>query len=260
MFKKKKHSTYVRYFSDTVSVHVSMDAFSGENGWAAIEHDWPVSSNPTSSNATQFIFNRVISIECTLYGSLNALIDKLHRLIKQLVIRVIWMWRRNIDLYYWTMQFFVLHAYLTLFSYIRWQNHLSFTLILSVILAHNARESSETFLWEHFFYYLTDSRSLPRVPLNSSAMQFRVHSRGALRNESLKMLSRGGSTNEFRYGYTSPSRAHGCISRSYRRLEISLPGRCSRKPPLLPSSCSSIRLLWLSCSWGRRRRNAGVRC
>lgn len=46
-----------------------------------------------------------------------------------------------------------------------------------------------------------------------------------------------GLTNEFRRSYTSRLR-RGCISRSYRRLDISLSGRCSLKPrPLtrLPS-------------------------
>jgi len=43
-----------------------------------------------------------------------------------------------------------------------------------------------------------------------------------------------GLTNEFRRGYTSRLR-HGCISRSYRRLDISLSGRCSLKPRPLPS-------------------------
>jgi len=57
-------------------------------------------------------------------------------------------------------------------------------------------------------------------------------------------------TNEFWRGYTSHL-VLGCISRAYRRLEISSPGRCSLKPR--PLVVHPIRLPQLSHSLGSQK-------
>lgn len=55
-------------------------------------------------------------------------------------------------------------------------------------------------------------------------------------------------TNEFWRGYTSHL-GLGCISRFYRRLEISLPGRCSPKPRPLARLPSCILYISRGLSW-----------